>query len=311
MEPIGRSLQGLTGRPDFQKRLEQMKEKVMKDQDVQAFLKENEEMIDQKMIEKSLNKLYEYIGQSKKCSYCSEDEDCNNLLEGYHPKLVVNGRSIDIEYYECPVKRKLDQQKKQKSLMKSMYIQQDLLGATFQQVDISDPSRLAMFQHVTDFLKSYNETGKGKGLYLYGKFGVGKTFMLAAIANELAEKEYSSMIVYVPEFVRELKNSLQDHSLEEKLNMVKTTPVLMLDDIGAESMTSWVRDEVIGTVLQHRMSQQLPTFFSSNFSPDELKHHFTYSQRGEKEEVKAARLMERILYLAAPIRLDGENRRHP
>lgn len=58
--------------------------------------------------------------------------------------------------------------------MKSMYIQQDLLGATFQQVDISDPSRLAMFQHVTDFLKSYNETGKGKGLYLYGKFGVGK-----------------------------------------------------------------------------------------------------------------------------------------
>lgn len=54
MEPIGRSLQGVTGRPDFQKRLEQMKEKVMKDQDVQAFLKENEEVIDQKMIEKSL-----------------------------------------------------------------------------------------------------------------------------------------------------------------------------------------------------------------------------------------------------------------
>ncbi len=108
--------------------------------------------------------------------------------------------------------------------------------------------------------------------------------MLAAIANELAEKEYSSMIVYVPEFVRELKNSLQDQTLEEKLNMVKTTPVLMLDDIGAESMTSWVRDEVIGTVLQHRMSQQLPTFFSSNFSPDELKHHFTYSQREKKKK---------------------------
>ncbi|MCY8282376.1 hypothetical protein MOC06_25525, partial [Bacillus inaquosorum] len=50
MEPIGRSLQGVTGRPDFQKRLEQMKEKVMNDQDVQVFLKENEEIIDQKMI---------------------------------------------------------------------------------------------------------------------------------------------------------------------------------------------------------------------------------------------------------------------
>ncbi|MCY8522974.1 primosomal protein DnaI, partial [Bacillus atrophaeus] len=111
MEPISRSLQGVTGRPDFQKRLEQMKEKVMKDQDVQVFLKEHGD-ISQSMIERSLNKLYEYAQQSKNCAYCSEDENCNNLLEGYHPKLVVNGRSIDIEYYECPVKRRLDQQKK-------------------------------------------------------------------------------------------------------------------------------------------------------------------------------------------------------
>ncbi|MEC3838908.1 primosomal protein DnaI [Bacillus amyloliquefaciens] len=309
MEPISRSLEGVTKRPDFQKRLERMQQQVMADKDVQAFLKEQNDVINQSMIDRGLNKLYEYVQQSKQCAFCSKDNKTNSLLEGYHPKLVINGRSIDIEYYECPEKRKLDRQKRQKSLMKSMYIQKDLLGATFQQIDITDPSRLGIFQHVTDFLKSYNETGKGKGLYLYGKFGIGKTFILAAIANELAEKEYSSMIVYVPEFVRELKNSLQDQSLEEKLNMVKTTPVLMLDDIGAESMTSWVRDEVIGTVLQHRMSQQLPTFFSSNFSPDELKHHFTYSQRGEKEEVKAARLMERILYLASPVRLDGENRR--
>ncbi|MBA5711815.1 primosomal protein DnaI [Bacillus velezensis] len=309
MEPISRSLEGVTKRPDFQKRLERMQQQVMADEDVQAFLKEQKDVINQSMIDRGLNKLYEFVQQSKQCAFCSKDSRTNSLLEGYHPKLVINGRSIDIEYYECPEKRKLDRQKRQKSLMKSMYIQQDLLGATFQQIDITDPSRLGIFQHVTDFLKSYNETGKGKGLYLYGKFGIGKTFILAAIANELAEKEYSSMIVYVPEFVRELKNSLQDQSLEAKLNMVKTTPVLMLDDIGAESMTSWVRDEVIGTVLQHRMSQQRPTFFSSNFSPDELKHHFTYSQRGEKEEVKAARLMERILYLASPVRLDGENRR--
>lgn len=92
--------------------------------------------------------------------------------------------------------------------------------------------------------------------------------------------------------------------------MVKSTPILMLDDIGAESMTSWVRDELLGTILQYRMAEQLPTFFSSNFSPSELKHHFTYSQRGEKEEVKAARLMERILYLAEAVLLEGENRRH-
>lgn len=76
----------------------------------------------------------------------------------------------------------------------------------------------------------------------------------------LAVKEYPSLLVYVPEFVRELKNSLADHTLEEKLNMVKSTPILMLDDIGAESMTSWVRDELLGTILQYRMAEAVPTF---------------------------------------------------
>lgn len=206
-------------------------------------------------------------------------------------------------------KKAADERERQRSLIKSIYIQQDLLNATFADIDGDDPSRLKVLQLVTGFLHDYNETGKGKGIYVYGKFGVGKTFMLAAIANELAAKDHPSILVYVPEFVRELKNAIHDQSLEEKLEMVKSTPILMLDDIGAESMSSWVRDEVLGAILQHRMSHQLPTFFSSNFDPDELKHHFTYSQRGEKEEVKAARLMERVLYLATPVRLDGKNRR--
>lgn len=309
MEPIKRALQGVTTRPDFQKRLEDMKEKVLSDKDVQEFLNSRQSEVDQGMIDRSLNKLYEFTQQSKACQDCPSLKECKNLIQGYHPKLVMNGKTIDVQYDRCPEKKAADERERQRSLIKSIYIQQDLLNATFADIDGDDPSRLKVLQLVTGFLHDYNETGKGKGIYVYGKFGVGKTFMLAAIANELAAKDHPSILVYVPEFVRELKNAIHDQSLEEKLEMVKYTPILMLDDIGAESMSSWVRDEVLGAILQHRMSHQLPTFFSSNFDPDELKHHFTYSQRGEKEEVKAARLMERVLYLATPVRLDGKNRR--
>jgi len=309
MEPIKCALQGVTTRPDFQKRLEDMKEKVLSDKDVQEFLNSRQSEVDQGMIDRSLNKLYEFTQQSKACQDCPSLKECKNLIQGYHPKLVMNGKTIDVQYDRCPEKKAADERERQRSLIKSIYIQQDLLNATFADIDGDDPSRLKVLQLVTGFLHDYNETGKGKGIYVYGKFGVGKTFMLAAIANELAAKDHPSILVYVPEFVRELKNAIHDQSLEEKLEMVKSTPILMLDDIGAESMSSWVRDEVLGAILQHRMSHQLPTFFSSNFDPDELKHHFTYSQRGEKEEVKAARLMERVLYLATPVRLDGKNRR--
>ncbi|MDQ0817971.1 primosomal protein DnaI [Bacillus pumilus] len=308
MKPIGRSFEQLKGRVDFRVRYNQIKESVLSDEDVRAFLQEHQKEIHEDMINRSLNRLFEYVQQSKGCSYCLDEENVNAILDGYHPKLVIKGQSIDIEYSPCPVKLRLDRQKKQQELMKSMYIPQNVLQATF--TDLNVVGRQEVIQKVGQFLQSYDETGKGKGLYLHGKFGVGKTYILAAIAQQLAEKEYPSLLVYVPEFVRELKNSLADHTLESKLNMVKSTPILMLDDIGAESMTSWVRDELLGTILQYRMAEQLPTFFSSNFSPSELKHHFTYSQRGEKEEVKAARLMERILYLAEAVLLEGENRRH-
>ncbi|MFS0654618.1 primosomal protein DnaI [Bacillus sp. 179-C3.3 HS] len=308
MKPIGHSFEQLKGRVDFRERYNQIKESVLSDGYVQAFLKDHQDEIDEDMINRSLNRLFEYVQQSKGCSYCLNGEEITPILDGYHPKLVVKGRSIDIEYSPCAVKLKQDRQKRQQSLMKSMYIPQNVLQATF--TDLNVVGRQEVIQKIGQFLQSYVETGKGKGLYLHGKFGVGKTYILAAIAQQLAEKDYPSLLVYVPEFVRELKNSLADHTLEEKLNMVKSTPILMLDDIGAESMTSWVRDELIGTILQYRMAEQLPTFFSSNFSLSELKHHFTYSQRGEKEEVKAARLMERIMYLAEPVLLEGENRRH-
>ncbi len=118
------------------------------------------------------------------------------------------------------------------------------------------------------------------------------------------------MIVYVPELFRELKSSIGDSTLNEKLEAIKKEPVLMLDDIGAESMSSWVRDEILGPILQFRMLDNLPTFFTSNYDFQGLEHHLTYSQRGEEEKLKARRVMERIKYLAEPVSVTGRNRRN-
>ena len=57
----------------------------------------------------------------------------------------------------------------------------------------------------------------------------------------------------------------------------------MLDDIGAEEVTPWVRDEVIGPLLHYRMVHELPTFFSSNFDYSELEHHLAMTRDGEEK----------------------------
>jgi primosomal protein DnaI len=201
-----------------------------------------------------------------------------------------------------------DEQKKNQKLIKSLYVPRDILEATFEQFE-GDLGRLDAGDRAATFLMNYEAGLKPKGLYLYGKFGVGKSYLLGAIANELAKKQIPSMIVYVPELLREMKSAIGDSTLNEKLEALKKEPILMLDDIGAEAVSSWTRDEVLGPILQFRMLEKLPTFFTSNFDFQGLEHHLTYSQRGEEEKMKARRIMERIRSLSDPVLVDGPNRR--
>lgn len=308
MEKINDTLKRLAGKDDFQKRFEIQRQETLNNPDVKAFLKSHEGEITADIVNKSLIKLYEYSQQSKECNLCPTLADCNNMMKGYHPKLVIQRGSIELYYEKCPRRVMDDEKRKNEKLIQSLYVPSDILRASFDSID-QDKDRIVAIKKAASFVMNYNPDSKQKGLYFYGMFGVGKSYLLGAIANELAEKKVSSMIVYVPEFLREMKSSISDSTLNDKISAIKKVPVLMFDDIGAETMSSWTRDEVLGPILQFRMLESLPTFFTSNFDFQELEHHLSYSQRGEEEKMKARRIMERIKYLAEPVLVEGPNRR--
>ena len=116
-------------------------------------------------------------------------------------------------------------------------------------------------------------------------------------------------IIYYPEFLRSLKESFNDpETYNEKFRMIKRVEVLLIDDIGAETMTEWSRDEVLGTILQYRMQEGLATFFTSNLTIKDLEEHFSISTKGI-EKVKAKRIIERIKQLTIEMTLVSENKR--
>jgi primosomal protein DnaI len=308
MENINHTLKRLASSENFQKRYEKMRRETLVHPEIQAFIRENQQAITDEMIERSLVKLYEYINQSKECNRCESLEKCINIMKGYHPELVLTRNSIDVRYERCPRKMMDDEKRKHERMIKSLYVPKDILAATFEDFE-HDENRIDAVQKAVSFLMNYEQGKRTKGLYFYGKFGVGKSYLLGAIANRLAKKQISSMIVYVPELLREMKSSIADATLNEKIEALKKEPILMLDDIGAEAVSSWTRDEVLGPILQFRMLESLPTFFTSNFDFDELEHHLAYSQRGEEEKVKARRIMERIRAISEPVLVSGPNRR--
>ncbi|WP_208528137.1 primosomal protein DnaI [Jeotgalibacillus salarius] len=311
MDPINRTIRRLSGSNEFQQRYEMMKKEISSDPEIQHFLQKNQNLLARNAADQGMIKLYEFMTRSRKCADCPSLAECRNTMKGYEPKLMIQNGYIDMQYAPCPKQIASSEQRKTEKLVQSMYVPKDVLNATFDHVDVDNQTRMKALQAAEDTVRLLVEDPEHyKGLYLYGKFGVGKSYLLGAIANELKKQNKASFLIYFPEFLKEMKQSLGDQSFSGKIDAVKKSSILMLDDIGAESLSSWARDEVLGTILQYRMAEGLPTFFSSNFDYLELEHHLTYSQRGEEEPVKAARIMERIKFLSFPVEMKGKNKRN-
>ncbi|WP_432358183.1 primosomal protein DnaI [Sporosarcina sp. UB5] len=313
MERIGNTLKRVFNATELTERYEQLRNEVMESPGVQQFISDHSSEIDKSVVDKSLGKLYEYVTASHNCEKCPSLEGCVNVMKGFEPKLVLRHGYIDLDYVKCAYKLIDDERRNVSNMIDSMHMPKDVMKARLHDVDLEhDNSRIIVVEAAAQFLSEIRETGElpERGLYIHGPFGTGKSFILGALANELANLRIRTVVVYIPEFLREIKQSIQDQTLNEKIDFVKRANVLMLDDFGAESMSAWARDEVIGTILQYRMAEKLPTFITSNFNFDELQHHLTYTQRGEKEEVKAARIMERIKTISKPVQLKGKNRRN-
>lgn len=309
MESIQASLKKwMKGKQSFQDVYQQMRADIMSDPDIQQLLKDHPQL-DQQAIDRQLIKLYEYQSQNKDCHNCPDGGCSNNILPGYKPRIEVDGTNIHLAYEKCKYTILREEQQERSSLIKSLYMPKEILHASIAEINGEDPARHQAIVAISQILNKVDKALPAKGLYFYGPFGVGKTYFLGAIANELADRKIASMLIYMPEFVREIKSSIKDDSVGEKIDQFKKIPVLMIDDIGSESLSAWFRDEVLGSILQYRMMEGLPTFFSSNYSLAQLEKHLSMTARGDIEQLKAGRIIERIKQVSDPIEVNGESQR--
>lgn len=246
--------------------------------------------------------------ENNNCKNCPGLKNCPNTLKGHVYTTLKDGNNINFSYIPCDKLIKEENTYAYKKNITCFDLPKEISEASFSKAYRDDNKRLPIFKYFKEFMDSYLKDKKGKGLYLSGSFGSGKTYLVAALFNELAKKGVSSALVYYPELLRSLKSSFGS-DYEEKFDFIKTVPILLLDDIGAENTTSWSRDEVLGPILQYRMEEELPTFFTSNLTLNELENALSTTNNGT-EKVKAKRIIERIKQLTVPLELISKNRRN-
>lgn len=263
--------------------------------------------IEEDILIKYTSKLEEASKEFNNCKKCRGISTCKNQVKGYCYKPEKENEMINFSYIMCD---KLKKQEKEKEYLKNISyydVNEEIKKASFKDLYKDDVNRVPVLKYITDFIKKYNNNEKVKGLYLNGSFGCGKTYLIAALFNDMARKGVKSAIVYYPEFLRDLKASF-NKDYEEKFNYIKKAKLLLLDDIGAENVSSFNRDEVLGPILQYRMEENLPTFFTSNLTLEELEANLAITSSGV-DKVKARRIIERIKQLTVDIQLVSKNRR--
>ena len=228
-------------------------------------------------------------------------------IEGYAYLPTIDNDRLVFNYRECRYREKLREKNAFKKNITLYQTQDGILDANMKDIYADDDKRFDAIEFLTKFKSSYPKVDKG--IYLHGSFGSGKSYLVTAILVELAKKDVKSTIVFWPEFLRELKTYFGDDiSLKRIMTNVKETEILFIDDIGAENLTAWARDEILAPILQYRMDNNLKTMFTSNLTLKQLEKHLSITKDGV-EEVKARRIIERIKQLSKDIELTSANLR--
>ena len=265
--------------------------------------------LDKQELMKYTTKLEDSARELDHCKNCKNILECKNVIEGYVYYPTIEQDNIVFSYIPCKYKKNLD---KQNSYKENVYIEnmpRTIKNASMKDIYTDDKNRFEVIKKIKEIIDNYDKDKATKGIYLTGNFGCGKTYLLSAMLNELAKKGNKIAIVYYPEFLRSLKESFNnDEEYTTRFNYIKKVDLLLLDDIGAETMTPWARDEILGTILQYRMEEGLTTFFTSNLTIKELEEHLSISNKGV-EKVKARRIIERIKQLSIEIIMISDNKR--
>ncbi len=258
--------------------------------------------IDTTTIEDALADLLTYKKEIKYCQPCKGLHQCQQDTLGMKPVLQYQGGKIRLEYVACTYLQAKENRQISKRRINALHMPKMIFEATLKDYYMNSDVRKKIYQKIIGIANQYVKGEKVKGLYIHGRYQIGKTYTLAAIANHFSDQGYGVTIAYYPDLVRELKSAIKEGSLEDRIQALKNVDVLCLDDMGGEAYSAWIRDEVLGPILQYRLLDEKLTFFTSNVPLQDLTSYYVESEQ-QQEKIKGFRIIERIKHLSEVINM--------
>ncbi|HWM63227.1 MAG TPA: ATP-binding protein [Solirubrobacterales bacterium] len=149
-------------------------------------------------------------------------------------------------------------------------------GVSFERPPVSDMSRDMTSRHVVGAVQAYvddldGNLGTGKGLWLMGNTGTGKTTLGMLIAKAALAAGKTVAVYFTPKLLTQIRQTYQatesEDAYEAFFRRLTSVDLLYIDDLGSERHTDWVVEQLYALV-NERYENQRSMLVTSNAKQD-------------------------------------------
>lgn len=177
-------------------------------------------------------------------------------------------------------KREMEEHRKvtiENYLIRSGIVRGIFAQMTFGSFDNSHKGRA--FEIAKEYADSFGRETTS-GLMFYGKAGSGKTHLAIAIARHIIEqKQIQVRFIRIVDLLSEIRKTFDENEQyrteneSDLMHRYVSAPLLVIDDLGAEKTTDWVR-QILYQIIDERWIEQKPIIVTSNLNLEELEARF-------------------------------------
>jgi DNA replication protein DnaC len=147
-------------------------------------------------------------------------------------------------------------------------------GVGFDRQPIADMDP-ALVREIRSFVRDINgNLDKGRGLWLFGDVGTGKTSLAMLVSKAALDAGRSVAIYSMPRLLSDIKETYEDRSETSYMQLFERlagVDLLHIDDLGAEKRTEWVLEQLY-SIINERWQEQRSVIVTTNLiDVDELR----------------------------------------
>ena len=204
-------------------------------------------------------------GPATPCPICGGTGFVRVNVPPDHP---LFGRAIACRCKRAELRRRREEQLRSESNLKHLTI---MTFDTFETDEYSSPEVSLGLSDAKRIAQAFAAEPQG-WLLITGDYGCGKTHLAAAIGNYRTGLGEEPLFVVVPDLLDHLRSTFSPNSrttYDRVFDEVRTTPLLLLDDLGTQSATPWAREKLY-QIFNYRYNARLPLVITTAASLEEI-----------------------------------------